>query len=554
MSDSTAGRGSASSPKGKEILLVASGDSRPAANKMCWPAQKALEEALARAFQAEGYPLRRAHPYLPDQGHGFLHSQRHGMDVFSSIPADAPLVVAEAVWQYSHHVLPGLRGHRGPILTVANWSGQWPGLVGLLNLNASLRKAGTAYSTTWSKDFTDPFFRRCLQEWLTTGTVSHDQRHVSDLDVKALPREARELGENLAHELQHRRAILGVFDEGCMGMYNAFIDDELLNPLGIFKERLSQSALLAAMKSVPENEARAVRAWLDQRHVRFVTGPNPETDLTNEQILEQCKMYVAAVRIAAHFGCDAIGIQYQQGLKDMAPASDLVEGLLNNVERPAVSDSESGKELYAGQPLPHFNEVDECAGVDALITNRVWTALGLDPATTLHDVRWGEHYKGDGVDDFVWVYQISGAAPASHYIGGYSGAISERQPPMYFHLGGGTLKGVCKPGEIVWSRVFVDKGRLHADLGWASVVKLPEAETQRRWKETTSQWPIMHAVLHGITRDQFMARHASNHVNVAYVPSTELALKALGAKAAMFAALGIKVHLCGQQPATKAAS
>jgi len=426
--------------------------------------------------------------------------------------------------------------------------------VGLLNLNASLRKAGTAYSTTWSKDFTDPFFRRCLQEWLTTGTVSHDQRHVSDLDVKALPREARELGENLAHELQHRRAILGVFDEGCMGMYNAFIDDELLNPLGIFKERLSQSALLAAMKSVPENEARAVRAWLDQRHVRFVTGPNPETDLTNEQILEQCKMYVAAVRIAAHFGCDAIGIQYQQGLKDMAPASDLVEGLLNNVERPAVSDSESGKELYAGQPLPHFNEVDECAGVDALITNRVWTALGLDPATTLHDVRWGEHYKGDGVDDFVWVYQISGAAPASHYIGGYSGAISERQPPMYFHLGGGTLKGVCKPGEIVWSRVFVDKGRLHADLGWASVVKLPEAETQRRWKETTSQWPIMHAVLHGITRDQFMARHASNHVNVAYVPSTELALKALGAKAAMFAALGIKVHLCGQQPATKAAS
>ena len=26
-----------------------------------------------------------------------------------------------------------------------------------------------------------------------------------------------------------------------MGMYNAIIDDELLNPLGIYKERLSQS-------------------------------------------------------------------------------------------------------------------------------------------------------------------------------------------------------------------------------------------------------------------------------------------------------------------------
>jgi hypothetical protein len=69
------------------------------------------------------------------------------------------------------------------------------------------------------------------------------------------------------------------------------------------------------------------------------------------------------------------------------------------------------EELYAGGPLVHFNEVDECAGVDALITNRCWKALGLDPSTTLHDVRWGEHYKGDGIDDFVWLLQISGAAP-----------------------------------------------------------------------------------------------------------------------------------------------
>ena len=50
-------------------------------------------------------------------------------------------------------------------------------------------------------------------------------------------------------------------------------------------------------------------------------------------------MYIAAMRIADEFGCDAIGIQYQQGLKDLAPASDLVEGLLNNVDRPPVFDA-----------------------------------------------------------------------------------------------------------------------------------------------------------------------------------------------------------------------
>ena len=59
-------------------------------------------------------------------------------------------------------------------------------------------------------------------------------------------------------------------------------------------------------------------------------------DLTENQILEQCQMYIAAVRIADEFGCAAIGIQYQQGLKDLTPASDLVEGLLNNVDRPPV--------------------------------------------------------------------------------------------------------------------------------------------------------------------------------------------------------------------------
>jgi hypothetical protein len=210
-----------------------------------------------------------------------------------------------------------------------------------------------------------------------------------------------------------------------------------------------------------------------------------------------------------------------------------------------VYHEETEEELYAGEALPHFNEVDECAAVDALVTNRVWKAMGLDPATTLHDLRWGEHYKGDDVDDFVWVFLISGAAPASHFIDGYAGASSERQPPMYFRLGGGTLKGISKPGEIVWSRVYVMNDALHVDIGRATVVTLPKAETERRWKLTTPQWPIMHAVLHGINRDQMMARHKANHIQVAYADDAAGADKALAAKAAMFAELGVKVHVCG---------
>ena len=522
------------------VYLVASGDLRDSANKVCWAAQQDMESKLEKALLDCGWKLKRAHDYDEKLEHGFIWNQRMGMDVFSRIPKNAPLIVAEAVWQFSHNLLAGLRDHKGAILTVANWSGQWPGLVGLLNLGGGLTKMGVKFSSLWSVDFTDDFFKNGLKEFLGTGHVTHDLSHVRDLEHSKLPAAERELGQALAQQLKLEKAILGVFDEGCMGMYNAIIDDEMLNPTGIYKERLSQSALVAEMRTVTDLEAQNARDWLNAQGMTFNTGTNPETELTDTQILEQLKMYIAAVRIADDFSCDAIGIQYQLGLRDMTPASDLVEGLLNNVSRPPVKSRDGTLELYAGKALPHFNEVDEGAAVDALVTNRVWTSMGFDPATTLHDVRWGEEFNGQ----YVWVFLISGAAPASHF-GGYQHASSDRQPVMYFRLGGGTLRGISKPGEIVWSRVFVMDSGLHCDIGRASVIELPEAETNRRWQLSTPQWPIMHAVLHGVTRDQLMARHKANHIQVAYCPSAEDADKALAAKAAMLEAMGIAVHVCG---------
>jgi hypothetical protein len=529
-----------------EAFLIASGDLRLSANQTCWPAQAEMERQITTAFAAQGITVKRAHTYEEALKHGFIWNQRMGMDVFKLIPPQAPLIVAVAVWQYSYHVLAGLRDHRGPILTVANWSGQWPGLVGLLNLNGSLTKMGVRYSTIWSEDFQDDFFLKGIRQWLQEGTITHDTRHVRDLEPARLPKEESQLGAALAKQLKRDKAIFGIFDEGSMGMYNAIIDDELLNPLGIYKERLSQAALLAEMRLVSDTEAQSIRNWLDEKGMTFMIGSDEATELTNSQILEQIKMYIAALRIADAFGCDAIGIQYQLGLKDMTAASDLAEGLFNNVERPAVYHKETGRELFPGKAMPHFNEVDEGAGVDALVTNRVWTSMGLDPATTLHDVRWGQQYKDNHIDDFVWVFEISGAVPPSHLVGGYTGAVSERQPAMYFPKGGGSIKGESKAGEIVWSRVYIQDGALHADIGRGTVVALPPEEMQFRWKSTTPQWPIMSAVLHGVSRDQLMARHKANHIQVVYAPSAETADKALAAKASMFEEMGISVHLCGE--------
>ena len=84
--------------------------------------------------------------------------------------------------------------------------------------------------------------------------------------------------------------------------------------------------------------------------------------------------------------------------------------------------------------------------------------------------------------------------------------MSEPQPPMYFPLAGGTMTGISKPGEVVWSRIFVENGKLNADLGRALSIALPDAETQRRWAITTPQWLMMHAVRKGITQNQFIGQ------------------------------------------------
>ena len=82
-------------------------------------------------------------------------------------------------------------------------------------------------------------------------------------------------------------------------------------------------------------------------------------------------------------------------------------------------------------------------------------------------------------------------------------------------------------------------------MGIGTAVELPDQETQRRWDATSSNWPIMHLVMPGVTRDQFMARHRSNHIQVVYAPDEATAARAFAAKAAMFDALGVKVNVCG---------
>ena len=72
--------------RGKKVYLVSSGDLRLSANQACWAAQLAMERELGNAINNLGFEVVRAHPYKENEQHGFIASQREGIEVFKSIP------------------------------------------------------------------------------------------------------------------------------------------------------------------------------------------------------------------------------------------------------------------------------------------------------------------------------------------------------------------------------------------------------------------------------------------------------------------------------------
>ncbi len=160
-------------------------------------------------------------------------------------------------------------------------------------------------------------------------------------------------------------------------------------------------------------------------------------------------MYIAALRIADDFGCDAIGIQYQQGLKDLLPASDLVEGTLNNADRPPVTSRDGQRDavrrraaaaLQRSRRVRRARRPDDVPRAQGAWASRSRTRCTTCAGATSTDQRHGRRLRV-GVPDQRLARRrrtSSAAGPAPR---------SERQPAMYFRLGGGTLKGISQAGR-----------------------------------------------------------------------------------------------------------
>jgi hypothetical protein len=498
-----------------EVLLVTNADLRESANVKCWPVQQQFEARLAEVLITRfGYRAQRAHPLKTDRGHGFISNQREGSDVFAGIDPEAPVIVLLTAWQYSHHLAPSLVQHRGPILLLANFEGTWPGLVGMLCMAGTLTSLGKDYSRLWSVAFDDEFFYRGLGAWLKTGRIEHDTSYLHAIDrthaVLATP--AGRLGAEVGrYSLQHKE-IIGLFDTFCMGMINGVFPQKALADIGMPLEGLSQSDLLAEMALVPPELAEQCLAWYQAQGMRFEFGSDPATELTREQVLEQCAMLIALGRFVDRFGLSAVGVQYQQGLARCCAASDFAEGAIGNAERFPIPAAD-GRIVRHGKAIPCINEVDMGTAIPQTMLWRLLDSLGLPAETTLHDIRWGSEF--DGI--FYWDLEISGAVPFAHLRGGIAGATGYRQSPMYFPKGGSTITGQGKAGRFVWARAHYEGTEVVLHVGTGHAVELPAAEFERRRRATSWEWPLLNCVLDGVSRDQLMAGHQSNHITIAYV-------------------------------------
>lgn len=526
----------------KEVLLVTNADLRESANVECWPVQAKFEVKLGEAVNGRlGYKLTRAHLYKGDKGHGFISSQREGSDLFATLDPDAPVIVLLTAWQYSHHLAPSLARHRGPVLLLANFDGTWPGLVGMLCMAGTLTSLGKPYSRLWSENFDDAFFLSGLKAWLQTGQIVHDTTYLHPVDIThpAAVTPAWAMGCQVGnHVLQHKE-IIGLFDSFCMGMINGVFPQKALVRIGMPLESLSQSALLVEMAKVPQGLREQCLAWYEARGMTFLFGTDPATELTRDQVLEQCAMMIAMARFTQRFGLTSVGVQYQQGLAQSCAASDFAEGAIGSTERFPIPD-EAGNIIRPGKPIPCINEVDMGTAIPQTMLWRLLDALGLPAETTLHDIRWGSEFEGR----FYWDLEISGSVPFEHLKGGIAGATGYRQPAMYFPKGGSSIHGQGKAGRLIWARAHYEDTQVMLHIGTGTAVELPAAEFERRRRATTYEWPLLNCVLDGVSRDALMAGHQSNHITIAYVDAANLQ-DVLRAVVAQALTQGIQVWVAG---------
>ena len=479
----------------QRIALFWPGDGRDEPNAAALPsiteATRQMEAALAKLGRSS-YRVE-----------GFLTKPHHAIEKLG--PIQDPMIGICVHWFYGPHTTEGVVGKENPLLLASNFSGEWPGLVGLLNTGACLESLGRRFSRVWTDaaDWTrDDAFLARLEEWCETGAITYGEDELAyDVPVAA---PAAALASRVAQGFRDRRALILMLGDTSMGMINGYFGPRLLNHHAFTEHKVDQAWIIDRGRRVADARLDAALAFVKAKGVTFHWREPGAEDFTEAATREQLRDYLAVLDLVGEYQADCVGWQYQLGLLPLRPPSDFSEGLLNSTCRPESN----------GDTIACATEADQGNVVPMEMMKRLLKAKGLHQAVMFHDVRWGGEHEGR----FVWVLLNSGSCGAyafNHDPDTLRGVHSFRQDPMYFPVPGGTFAGESLPGPITWSRCYLKDGVLWMDVGRGEAVKLPPRKRDAWWEGTNRQWPFMAAHL-GISRDTLMAHYLSNHIAVAY--------------------------------------
>jgi len=420
-------------------------------------------------------------------------------------PIDDPMVGICVHWFYGPHTVDGVVGKSNPLLLASNFSGRWPGLVGLLNTAACLRSVNRPVARLWTeaKDWTkNRAFMERLDEWCSTGAIrwpEHEVHHAAAVAPDELAR-----ARTVLARFRARRPLILMLGDTSMGMVNGYFGNRVLARLGFAEHKVDQAWLPQRAAHVGRRRIDAAFDFVQRHGVTFHWREKDAEDFTEETTREQLSMYLAVLDLVGEFGIDCIGWQYQLGLWPVMAPSDFCEGLLNSKCRPEGD----------GDVIVTATEADQGNVLPMEMMKRLLKEKGLHPAVMFHDVRWGARHEGR----FLWVLLNSGSCGAyafNHDPDTLAGVHSYRQPRGYFPMPGGTFAGESLPGEVTWARAWLDGETPVMDVGRGEVVKLPPKVRDAWWNGTTRQWPFMACDM-GCSMETLMAHYQSNHVAVAY--------------------------------------